>query len=540
VPAATLSSNDILLLKAALLDGESAHRAYEAWRSTLDLQNIEYGQQRLLPLLHHNLTRLGIPDPLLSRMRGVRNYHWARNQLRLHAAKPVLTALRAASIPVMALKGAALVASCLNDSSLRPMEDLDFLVPTKLRGEAIKVLRSHGFGAWGIPMSAKDKIFRFGSGYNFVNQHDQGIDLHWHMLDHDLREGADTAFWKATRSAQLAGVEICVPSFPHQILHLIVHGADWNEVSPLRWVSDALTILATSGPEFDWDVVVRESVARRLAPPVQDALCLLAREFNIAIPPDLLHILRRSIGKLARLEFECRKVGPSQRRRMQRAFLFLCDVRRTRDDLMRRHLAASLGPFLVDWLHADGIRRQAIVLLFRVLGRPRSLRGLFHIDRWARRVNLNTLASVNEPIDFAAGLFGHNIFLDGWSTPDQTGRWTSSEARLAWRLPPGIISDVDCEIEAQIFAPATKSGLRVEIWANDHLVEIYSADACPVHRYLLIPSSALCGRGELILTFVVRGAVSRHDAGLSSDTSKLGIHLRRIAIRPRVVGQQIF
>src|ERR1700720_1790425 len=74
-----LSRSDLFLLKAALFDGNAALAAYREWRPTLDFANITYGQQRLLPLLQRNLTRLGIEDPLSDRFRGIRRYFWVRN-----------------------------------------------------------------------------------------------------------------------------------------------------------------------------------------------------------------------------------------------------------------------------------------------------------------------------------------------------------------------------------------------------------------------------------------------------------------------------
>ena len=69
-----ISPSNLLLLKAALLDGTEAIAAYRAWRPTLDFATISYGQQRLLPLLQKNLTRLGIEDPLAYRFRGIRRH----------------------------------------------------------------------------------------------------------------------------------------------------------------------------------------------------------------------------------------------------------------------------------------------------------------------------------------------------------------------------------------------------------------------------------------------------------------------------------
>jgi len=49
-----------LLLRAALLDGEEAITAWQAWITAVDLSNVNPGSYRLLPLLYDNLNRLGV------------------------------------------------------------------------------------------------------------------------------------------------------------------------------------------------------------------------------------------------------------------------------------------------------------------------------------------------------------------------------------------------------------------------------------------------------------------------------------------------
>jgi hypothetical protein len=538
--AGDLTKIDVLLLKAALLDGKLAHAAYEAWRPTFDIETADYGHQRLLPLLHRNLTRLGITDPLLARLRGIRHYHWARNQLRLQAALPVVKGLHAAAIPVMTLKGAALLASCLDDFSLRPMDDVDLMVPLEHVVSAVEILTSHGFHPIGVPPWAiSNTLVRRVPGFEFVNRNsEQHIDLHWHMLHRDQRENADASFWRSARPGRLADVDILTPSYSSQLLHSIAHAAEWNPVTPLRWVADSLTILMAARGEFNWEELERETIVRHLTPPMRDALHLLKREFEIAVPVDILRALNQESRQLERIEFAGRRVPPHRRSRACRLFLALCDLRRRRNDLMQKPLARSLKPFLAEELKASGIKHQAAALLFRGLGRPQWLRRIFRIDRWARRISSDSLPPLGTPIDFEACPAGRAAFIDGWSFPELTGRWTEGdEARLAWTLPPGQLGEFECEIEAVLFAPPIRRTPKVEIWANDHLVQRWchaSVSSCK----FMIPASVLLGQTTLVLTFAVRGAISPHRVGLSDDLRNLGLHLRCVCIRPITEGSE--
>jgi hypothetical protein len=535
--AAGLTADDVLFLKSALLEGQPAREAYAAWRPGFDIETVDYGRQRLLPLVHRNLVRLDIADPLMALLRGIRHYHWARNQLRLRATAPVLTAFHAAGIPVMALKGAALLASCLEDSSLRPMDDFDFMVPLDRVAPAVEVLAAHGFNPIGVPKWAivRAVVPRM-PGFGFIDGSSQEFDLHWHMMHRDQRANADAAFWESARPARLAGVEVLAPSFVHQMLHVIVHAAEWNPVTPLRWVADALTILNAARLEFDWDELAREAIARDMAPPVLDALHLLMRDLAIAVPQSALHALRRSSGGLVRFEFASRMIAPQERSLARRTFLELCDFRRNEGDLMCRPPASSLKPFLVHRLGASGVSRQLAVLLFWALNRPRSLRRMLRIDRWARAVDPESLPPPGQIIAVEPEPSDASAFIDGWSIPELTGRWTDGrEARLAWRLAPDHATSLDCEIEAKFFTPPSRRAPRIEIWANDRLVQVWRnsrTGGSPAHCSFVIPAADLVGQTSLVLSFVVRGANSPYRAGVSDDLRALGLHLRRVSLRP--------
>ena len=143
--AASLSSADVDILRAALLDGEAAISAYRSWRRELDWDSISTAWQRIVPLLQHNMSRLGVKDPLMDRFRGVRRYFWATNLRRIELAKEIFAGLNAARIPALALKGTSLIASGYADRSLRPMEDVDILVHRNSLPSAIEVLATRGF-----------------------------------------------------------------------------------------------------------------------------------------------------------------------------------------------------------------------------------------------------------------------------------------------------------------------------------------------------------------------------------------------------------
>src|SRR6476661_2330925 len=221
-----ISSSNLLLLKAALLDEGAAIAAYKAWRPTLDLETISYGQQRLLPLLQHNLTRFGIEDPLLERFRGIRRYFWVRNLKAMTFAQRVFAAFDQSGVPFIVLKGAALVACYLADRSLRPMDDIDILVSDERVANAIAVLTAIKL----LPKGVSPRYLTLSSvrssvpGWEFLGP-DQNIDLHWKALHLDQRPGADDGFWQAHRVTSLDGMPIRVLDAADQLIHIFAHAA---------------------------------------------------------------------------------------------------------------------------------------------------------------------------------------------------------------------------------------------------------------------------------------------------------------------------
>src|SRR5947208_1037833 len=56
-----------LLLRAVLAKGEQALTAWQEWKADIDIENLDEGSTRLLPLLCRNLKNEGVNDPLMAR-----------------------------------------------------------------------------------------------------------------------------------------------------------------------------------------------------------------------------------------------------------------------------------------------------------------------------------------------------------------------------------------------------------------------------------------------------------------------------------------
>src|SRR5262245_6778281 len=367
-----ISSSNLLLLKAALLDQGAAIAAYKAWRPTLDLETISYGQQRLLPLLQHNLTRFGIEDPLLEKFRGIRRYFWVRNLKAMTFAQRVFAALDQSGVPFIVLKGAALVACYLDDRSLRPMDDIDILVPEDRVANAIAVLTAMNLRPKGVfpryltLSSVRSKV----PGWEFLGP-DQNIDLHWKALHLDQRPDADDRFWQAHRKTRLDGMPIRVLDPAHQLIHIFAHAAQrYAAAAAEQWPADAILVIRRS-TDLCFERLVMDADQHGLSAIIAEGLDFLAQEFNVTVPNSAISRMRSAASWTERAEIRLRAEPPKTR--LGQGLLSLLDFRRRHPGGLSRSIARVLPSFLKDWAGVDQVMPAVFVVAQAILGRPGSL-----------------------------------------------------------------------------------------------------------------------------------------------------------------------
>lgn len=126
--------------------------AWSRWKASVDVEGLDDRSKRLLLLLADNLHRLGVRDPLLDRFMIMRHLVRVQKTARFEEAAGILGALRDAAIDTLTLEGMALTTLYYADRGLRPMVDVDVLVPTAQRGAAMAVLQDAGWTPqWTVP-----------------------------------------------------------------------------------------------------------------------------------------------------------------------------------------------------------------------------------------------------------------------------------------------------------------------------------------------------------------------------------------------------
>jgi hypothetical protein len=295
-----------LLLRAALLSGQPALNAWEQWEHSVDIDHLDQGSHRLLPLLYRNLQTLGVEHPLIGRFKGVYRRTWYENQLLFNNMFKVLRMFHDAGIKTMVLKGAALVLLYYKDYGLRPMSDFDLLVPTEQTSAAIRLLEQAGWKA-GMEQKITERHTFVRHSLEFMDATGQQFDLHWHLLWESCQAGADQDFWDHALTLTTQGVASHTLNPAYLLLHTCVHGAQWNSVPPFRWIADAMMILNSTESEMEWDRLVSQAEKRRLTLPVREALGYLADKLDVPIPlPVMARLHAAPVSKLERVEYACK------------------------------------------------------------------------------------------------------------------------------------------------------------------------------------------------------------------------------------------
>jgi hypothetical protein len=283
------TEDQVLLLRAALLEPGEAASAWARWRKANTLDDADRGSNRLFPLVYRNLPPDVLGEQDLSRLKGAYRASWFRNQLLFKRAAEVLQALRAAGIPTMVLKGIALSRAHYADAGVRPMDDVDVLVPPGDFERALAVLADAG---WLPEPDRSDEVgLQTIHGRHLAGRDGRNLDLHRYALGQLSR---DDAFWAASVELEVMGVPTRALCPTDQLLHVIAHGARWQPVAPLRWLADAVMIERSADGGLDWDRFVAEATRRRVTARLAAALDHLVAAVGFPVPEDIVAALRRA------------------------------------------------------------------------------------------------------------------------------------------------------------------------------------------------------------------------------------------------------
>jgi hypothetical protein len=250
--------------------------------------------ERIGPLLHQTAGPI-VPPPVAEQLH--LRYHATalHNLLLLRELQTCLRALTAAAVPVIVLKGAALIETVYGNVALRPMGDVDLLVQERDLSATRRMLDGLGYEARRIE-THPGAVTEFENEVAFCKpgKFDAWVDIHWGLFDSPYYQHriAMDWFWQSARPAPIADVPALVLGPEALLIHLCGHLALHHMHTGLLWWYDVAAVLAAYREEIDWAALLAHTQEYGLLLPVRTVLSRIVDEWGAAIPADVLHTLR--------------------------------------------------------------------------------------------------------------------------------------------------------------------------------------------------------------------------------------------------------
>lgn len=281
---------DVLLACLRAESGESAAAALERLDASgcRDLARLAR-RLRVAPLLGWRLRQsyIGLGD-LSTRLRNQVHRTAAENLRKAGALRAIAGAFREAGIACVALKGAYLAEAVYRELSVRPMSDLDLLVPLASAEAAARTLRELGYRS---EAAGDDSVAAKGLKHLPEFRDESGdivVELHCHVTSPGEPGHIDVAeLWTRSQPVTLAGAQMLALAPEDLLLVLCAHVAYEHEFEfDLRPFCDVAQV--TRCCPIDWDAVLERARRWRWERGVYMTLRLAAEWVAAPVPADVL------------------------------------------------------------------------------------------------------------------------------------------------------------------------------------------------------------------------------------------------------------
>lgn len=258
-----------------------------AWQAVVR----ESVRHRVAALLYRRLrdAAVSVPAPMLEQLEiayllGVAQTGAVRRQL-----PPVVDALGAAGVRVIVLKGLYLGEHVYGDAALRPLADLDVMVPPHAVATAERVLATLGY-ARTVPAHGDPDYETHHHVRPFVAPARLRVDLHRHVTDGAGAPRIDVErLWERATPTRVAGVDVLTLSPEDLILHLSIHAAYNHRFAvPLCSVCDVAASVEQLSGRLDWDLLAASARAAGAEPLVRCVLRLAVAMLGGELPAGAL------------------------------------------------------------------------------------------------------------------------------------------------------------------------------------------------------------------------------------------------------------
>jgi hypothetical protein len=280
-------------------DGALGHRSVD-WDALLAAARLHH----LLPLLYERLKGLNgdrIPAAVMAQLQGAYYANLLRNRRLGAELAEVIGALCREGVEAIVLKGGALAWTVYANPALRPMADLDLMIPPGEMERASTVLQSLGFHLCSsMPAHQVPFLQRFGGGLEW--QRTRGTKITYLEMKHNLAGVVwfRTAYsvqpedlWETVRSLTLDGTEARQLSTEDTLIHLCLHPPlSHAYASPLSGYVDMDRVVAAAEGALSWPRLIERAERFRVKAAVYHGLQCAQRLLGTPVPPEVQKALR--------------------------------------------------------------------------------------------------------------------------------------------------------------------------------------------------------------------------------------------------------
>lgn len=274
-------------------------------------------QHALEPLLHAALAKLpiraAIPAEVIEALRAAYQRTARANLASYAELGRLLGDFERERIPAILLKGGALAAALYPAIGLRPMRDLDLLVPVPDLPQASAALQARGYAA------VAERAQRRGESVDCERTFVPGrgeclpVELHWHVINllHYRRRTPVSWFWRQSVETRFCGLRALVLTPEAQLIHLASH-LKLNHHGD-RWLReyDIALLLTRPGGGLRWEAVTGAARRFQLSLVLAEVLDRVEGVWGVAAPAGIRDELRRQPGLGQRLA--CAMTSPRLR-----------------------------------------------------------------------------------------------------------------------------------------------------------------------------------------------------------------------------------
>jgi hypothetical protein len=252
---------------------------------------------RVLTLVAHHLLSLGsnglVPKDVTQKMRSISYSNLARNMILQDELVRIVTEFNSQNVPVIILKGAAMLESIYRDISLRQMSDLDILVRPEHLDKAEKIALEQGYNF--LVDTEIQKQTKEGCRHLANLWHREKkivLEIHHHIVSpNESYQFNLEGFWERAKTIKLLGTEALIFAPEDNLIHLCINflfDRKFESEKALGQLSDISELIKYYKDTLDWDLVQRVARLHGLSSAVYLSLYTCQQLLETPILPDVM------------------------------------------------------------------------------------------------------------------------------------------------------------------------------------------------------------------------------------------------------------